>query len=63
MSSLLDRNPKEQSVVELAKEYAAQGYPVIEHDVADDAEAVLLRAERAKKKAKEPVTRHPLTQR
>lgn len=53
MSTLLSRNPKEQSVVELAKEYAAQGYPVIEHDLADNAEQVLIRAEKAKKKARD----------
>lgn len=51
MSTLLSRNPKEQSVVELAKEYAAQGYPVIEHDLADNAEEVLIRAEKAKQRA------------
>lgn len=53
MRTLLEQNPKEQSVVEFAKAYAAQGYPVIEHDVADDAEAVLLRAEKARKKARD----------
>jgi hypothetical protein len=53
MRTLLEQNPKEQRVVELAKEYAAQGYPVIEHDVADDAEEVLLRAENARKKARD----------